>query len=178
MQQTFVNTIINMIRTYCDLLRRKTFVQVALRCKSPCAGRAARFPSCAVAMKAQPSRPVLILKTTTTTPLREPTVDAGFVSWLDLEIHITHEGESAGVAGNARVALIHVGEAMNYGEALYDVLDADSAELEALYNVSLTAHRSTRNTRTASDPRCSTSHTSRLHRRGPGAESRKRWRNV
>ena len=39
------------------------------------------------------------------------------------------------VIGEARVARIHVGEAANRGEPLYHVLDADSGDLEALYDV-------------------------------------------
>ena len=37
--------------------------------------------------------------------------------------------------GEARVARIHVGEASNLNEPLCHVLDADSGELEALYDV-------------------------------------------
>jgi len=75
------------------------------------------------------------LKTSTITTLAQPTVDDGFVSWLDIEAEWSRDGEVDAIVGNARIALIYVGEANNYGQSIYDVLDTDSAQLEALYEV-------------------------------------------
>jgi hypothetical protein len=81
---------------------------------------------------------VLLLKTTGTTPLSEPDVDAGFVSRLDIELQTSSEGAIDGATvGQLHVAIIHIAEAMNQNESIYEVLDADSAELEALYHVFL-----------------------------------------
>lgn len=66
--------------------------------------------------------------------LGEPNVDHGLVTWFDVRIMAGHGDESVGM-GQARVARIHVGEASNLGEPLFQVLDADSGELEALYDV-------------------------------------------
>jgi hypothetical protein len=77
---------------------------------------------------------MLLLKTTSTTPLTEPNVEAGFVSWLEIEIQSTRE-DTAVAAGELHVAVIHLGEVMNRSASVYDVLDADSADLEALYGV-------------------------------------------
>lgn len=66
--------------------------------------------------------------------LGEPDVDQGLVTWFGVRIMAGHGDESVEI-GQARVARVHVGEASNRGEGLYDVLDADSGELEALYDV-------------------------------------------
>ena len=76
---------------------------------------------------------MLIVKCTTDFALREPDAETGFVSWFDMSIH--HADSELGALGGARVALIHGGEACNYGEPIVDVLDADSAELHDLYSV-------------------------------------------
>lgn len=66
--------------------------------------------------------------------LGEPSVDQGLVTWFDVRV-TAGEGADSAVIANARVARIHGGEASNLGEPLYPVLDADSGELEALYDV-------------------------------------------
>jgi hypothetical protein len=66
--------------------------------------------------------------------LGEPDVDQGLVTWFDVRSMAGHGDENVEI-GQARVARIHVGEASDRGEALYDVLDADNGELEALYDV-------------------------------------------
>ena len=66
--------------------------------------------------------------------LGAPDVDQGLVTWFEVRLMAGHGDENVEI-GQARVARIHVGEASNRGEALYDVLDADSGELEALYDV-------------------------------------------
>jgi hypothetical protein len=76
---------------------------------------------------------VLIVKCTTDFALREPDAETGFVSWFDMSIH--HADSELAALGGARVALIHGGQACNYGEPIVDVLDADSAELHDLYSV-------------------------------------------
>ena len=84
----------------------------------------------------------MIVKVIVTTELEldEPTVDAGFITWMDIEIRAdeyeNEEGEEPkpvdAYIGRGSVALIHVGGA---GEDLWDALDADSGEMEALHNV-------------------------------------------
>ncbi len=66
--------------------------------------------------------------------LGEPDADHGLVTWFDVRV-TAGEGAESVVTGEARVARIHVGEATNLNEPLYHVLDADSGELEALYDV-------------------------------------------
>ena len=70
--------------------------------------------------------------------LDEPTVDFGFVSWFEIRLvkHVAAD-DSELRTGTARAARIHVGEVINAGETLYDVLDADSGELERLHAVFL-----------------------------------------
>lgn len=67
--------------------------------------------------------------------LEEPSVDSGFVTWMDVKLMAEAPDEEIFPIGHARLARIHVGEAINAQQRLYDVLDADSAELEALYAV-------------------------------------------
>lgn len=66
--------------------------------------------------------------------LGEPNVDQGLVTWFEVRVVAGHGDENVEI-GQARVARIRVGEASNLGEPLYQVLDADSGELEALYDV-------------------------------------------
>lgn len=66
--------------------------------------------------------------------LGEPDVDGGLVTWFDVRVMAGERAENV-VIGEGRVARIHVGEAANVGEPLYQVLDADSGDLEALYDV-------------------------------------------
>jgi ribosomal protein S18 acetylase RimI-like enzyme len=67
--------------------------------------------------------------------LDEPNTDFGFVTWLELRLVADLPGDTQQPIGTARAARIHVGEVVNAGATLYDVLDADSGELERLYAV-------------------------------------------
>lgn len=73
---------------------------------------------------------MLVLECKTSFAISEPNVDHGFVTWL--EIGVQHIESQLGPIGQVRVALIHAGEAMNYGESIHEVLDADSQELTDL----------------------------------------------
>jgi hypothetical protein len=66
--------------------------------------------------------------------LGEADVDHGLVTWFDVRV-AAGEGAESVVIGEARVARIHAGEASKVKEPLYHVLDADTGELEALYDV-------------------------------------------
>jgi hypothetical protein len=68
-------------------------------------------------------------------PLHEPDVDWGLVTWLRIRLVHDRPDESQQPIGSAQAARIHIGAALNAGESLYEVLDADSADLEALYPV-------------------------------------------
>jgi hypothetical protein len=67
--------------------------------------------------------------------LGEPGVDEGLVTWLEIVIVEPDEHGTNTTIGEARVALVHVGQALDLGEDLWSVLDADSGSLEALYSV-------------------------------------------
>ncbi|MEO8178505.1 MAG: hypothetical protein ABI895_06705 [Deltaproteobacteria bacterium] len=67
--------------------------------------------------------------------LDEPSADQGLVTWFDVRMVEGFDGADGAVAGRARVARVHVGAALDVGESLGDVLDADSGELAALYPV-------------------------------------------
>jgi hypothetical protein len=69
--------------------------------------------------------------------LDEPSVDFGFVTWFEMQLLQDSSDEDSEITplGNARAARIHVGQILNAGEDLYEVLDADSATLEALHAV-------------------------------------------
>lgn len=68
--------------------------------------------------------------------LCEPDVDRGLVTWFSLDIREGDDDEVEDrLIGKGRAALIHVGEATNLGEDIYEALDADSGELEALHHV-------------------------------------------
>jgi len=64
--------------------------------------------------------------------LREPDIDIGLVTWIDVRILARGDGAEKTV-GTARAALILVATAAERGASMHDVLDADSGELEALY---------------------------------------------
>jgi hypothetical protein len=70
-------------------------------------------------------------------PLGEPTVDFGFVTWFDILLldDISDDGLESAELGKARAARVHVGQILNANESLYDVLDVDSGDLEALHSV-------------------------------------------
>jgi len=74
------------------------------------------------------------LRIATSTTLHRPDGDTGFVSWLDVTIvdnPVSDDG-LADLVGRIRAAIIHVGMAES---DLFTALDADSGELEALYEV-------------------------------------------
>jgi hypothetical protein len=73
--------------------------------------------------------------TTTSISLDEPDVDGGLVTWLEVRIEAENAEDAPVIVGRARAARVHVVHALEVGECLADVLDADSAELEALYGV-------------------------------------------
>ena len=68
-------------------------------------------------------------------PLHEPDVDWGLVTWLRIRLLQGGPDDSEQPIGAAQAARIHIAAALNAGESLYDVLDADSADLEALHSV-------------------------------------------
>ncbi|HVV81875.1 MAG TPA: hypothetical protein VHE35_02305 [Kofleriaceae bacterium] len=80
---------------------------------------------------------MLSIRVETDIEVGEPDEDAGLVTWWDVSITwAAPDGEGAPTSiGKVRAATIHVGAALNAGVAMADVLDADSAELEALYDV-------------------------------------------
>lgn len=67
----------------------------------------------------------------------EPSVDAGLVTWWKVSVTRNDRGTAGPVlaVGKLRVATINVGLALNLGESVADLLDADSDELEELYAV-------------------------------------------
>jgi hypothetical protein len=67
--------------------------------------------------------------------LWEPDADAGLVTWFEILIVEPDEHGTNTPVGEARAALVHVGQALDLGEDLWCVLDADSGSLEALYSV-------------------------------------------
>ena len=81
----------------------------------------------------QPSR-LMRPRIATSTTMHRPDGDTGFVTWLDVVIHgdPANEDALADLIGRMRAAIIHVGMA---GSDLFTALDADSGELEALYEV-------------------------------------------
>jgi predicted N-acetyltransferase YhbS len=104
--------------------------------------------------------PGMRLRVVTDIALDEPSVDHGFVTWLDVELladdpeervdgndpdaEAAVSSDAASSAelfdpdepiGRARVAIILANEVVDQGEDLVEVLDADSSELEALSGV-------------------------------------------
>lgn len=77
---------------------------------------------------------MLRMQLRTDIPLAEPDVDVGLVTWVDADVVDETETDLVAVA-RVRAAVIHVGEAVNVGVPIHEVLDADSAELEALHEV-------------------------------------------
>lgn len=68
-------------------------------------------------------------------PLREPDVDWGLVTWLRIRLIQDGPDDSERAIGTAEAARIHIAAALNAGESVYDMLDADSGDLEALHTV-------------------------------------------
>jgi len=64
---------------------------------------------------------------------------SGFITWFDIIVlemdDFDEGGETIERIGEASIALVHVAEANEAGAHIHAVLDADSSELEALYNV-------------------------------------------
>ncbi len=73
------------------------------------------------------------LKISTEIPLSEPDADCGLVTWLNVVVVAIHEDpEPEPEIGRVKAAIIHVGCANG---DLFFALDADSGELEQLYQV-------------------------------------------
>jgi hypothetical protein len=62
--------------------------------------------------------------------LEEPSAWGGLLTWLDIQIGDEDERERRSICGHARVAIVHAGVD---GATMWEVLDEESAELEALY---------------------------------------------
>ncbi len=77
---------------------------------------------------------MLVLTLQTEMPLVEPNEEFGFVTWLAVSIR-QFDAPSREPIGHARIAMIHVADAMNRGVGIREVLEADSEELFALYDV-------------------------------------------
>lgn len=94
---------------------------------------------------------MLRLAISTRISVDEPTADGGFVTWFDIRIHCVPgvddddggpggagiaEGDEEGKQiGRAVLAIVHVGAVFDSDDSVYDVLDADSGDLEALYHL-------------------------------------------
>ena len=80
---------------------------------------------------------MLKIKVETELSTHEPTADVGFVTWWTITVTRDPLGEEGAeiAVGSVRAATIHYGEVVDVAESLYDVLDADSGELEALSSV-------------------------------------------
>lgn len=70
-------------------------------------------------------------------PLSEPNVDEGLITWFDIQILDDYDDDEpkSKLIGSVRAARIHASHAFDSGEPIWDALDADSGELEALYDV-------------------------------------------
>jgi hypothetical protein len=92
---------------------------------------------------------MLRLSASTCIDVEEPSDDGGFITWFDVLIHRYPPADDDGAGGGdldegdekveqigrARIAIVHVGDVANRGDSLYDALDADSGDLEALYHL-------------------------------------------
>ena len=109
-------------------------------------------PTHALTMAAGGDTPAFMLRLLASTRISvdEPTADGGFVTWFDIRIHRIPEGDDddgsggAGMEegdeegeqiGRAEFAIVHVGAVLESDDSVYDVLDADSGDLEALYHL-------------------------------------------
>ncbi len=112
------------------------------------------------------------LSISTRIAVEEPSTDGGFITWHDVLIQCDApvvDDDGAGgddldkveQIGRAKLAIVHVGALFESDDTLlYDVLDAESGDLEGLY--SSTSTRRKAGSRTSSGaPRGSTSATSR-----------------
>ncbi len=91
------------------------------------------------------------LSVSTRISVEEPSTDGGFITWFDVLIHrdapVVDDGGAGGddleegdekveQIGRAKLAIVHVGALFDRDDTLlYDVLDAESADLEALYSL-------------------------------------------
>lgn len=79
------------------------------------------------------------LRVSTEIPLSEPNVDCGLITWFTIEILDDHDDDgnetNAKLVGHVRAARIHTSHAFDSGEPIWEALDADSGELEALDDV-------------------------------------------
>jgi hypothetical protein len=82
---------------------------------------------------------MLHLSVSTRIAVDEPSTDGGFITWFDILIHrdapVEMDDERVEQIGRARLAIVHVGALFESDDSLYDVLDADSGDLEALYHL-------------------------------------------
>jgi hypothetical protein len=88
---------------------------------------------------------MLRLSSSTCIAVEEPSADSGFITWHDILIERdarVDNGDDAGGGdleeveqiGRAKLAIVHVGALLESDDtSLYDVLDAESGDLEALY---------------------------------------------
>jgi hypothetical protein len=65
--------------------------------------------------------------------LGEPTADLALVTWLDVTIFDDPGTGAETTVGEARVAVLHVREALERGESITEALDADLDVLHELY---------------------------------------------
>lgn len=93
---------------------------------------------------------MLRLSVSTRISVDEPSADGGFITWFDVLIHryppvdddagaggddLEEGDEGVEQIGRAAIAIVHVGAVLDSHDSLYDALDADSGDLEALYHL-------------------------------------------
>src|ERR1041385_3528375 len=77
---------------------------------------------------------MLLLSLKNEVPLAPYDDPGDLVTWMDVSIRTVGADDGAQI-GTARVALIHVAEALNRGISVQEVLEADGQELLALHDV-------------------------------------------
>src|SRR5512132_1863748 len=90
------------------------------------------------------------LSISTRISVEEPSSDGGFITWFDVLIHrdasvVDDDGaggddpeegdEKVEQIGRAQLAIVHVGAVLESDDNVFDVLDAESSDLEALYSL-------------------------------------------
>ena len=92
---------------------------------------------------------MLRLSVSTSIAVEEPSDDGGFITWFEILIHrerLADDGDAGAgdlddgdekveLIGRATLAIVHVGAVVNRGDSLYEALDADSGDLEALFHL-------------------------------------------
>jgi len=72
-------------------------------------------------------------------PLSEPNVDCGLITWFNIDIlnddDDNDDEPKSKLVGRTRAARIHASHAFDSAEPLWEALDADSGEMEELYDV-------------------------------------------